>query len=253
MAHSLQSPTQQTPAHHRVLPNVAPREAIFPAQFNNISTGGLFTEDHRTSQNNLRQEFPSHSSQVPMYSSGTRSLPMPPAHDVQLSPSSEFAEPDDDNRRAAVNRKRTTTREFHRPYLKEMAAPHAENRDAVIHIPVSNSGTIIGLKGPWHRAARLCARQTLNFRVRSYKAKREIWSSQVACIAEKLSHQFTYSQPLDIKYLGKFLKNTLKNDRKCWKKYFIANGGARHPRCPMEAFTEWRKYWMSAEGKDESV
>ncbi|KAG0574627.1 hypothetical protein KC19_VG277700 [Ceratodon purpureus] len=69
--------------------------------------------------------------------------------------------------------------------------------------------------------------------------------SHVHCIAQKLDHQFTYSRPLDINYLAKFLK--------CWKKYFIKSGGMRHIRCPVEVFTEWRKYWLIAEGKDESI
>ena len=93
----------------------------------------------------------------------------------------------------------------------------------------------------------------LNFKIRSYKAKHEYWMSQVECIAEKLAQKFTYTNPLDIKYLGKFLKNSLTNDRKSWKKYFIENSGLRHPRCPEEAFTEWRKYWVSAAGRDESL
>ena len=119
------------------------------------------------------------------------------------------------------NRRRSAAREIQKPFLKEMAAAHAQNRDPHIEIPVCESGTVLGLKSPWHRAARLCARQTLNFKVRSYKAKREYWTSQVEIIAQKLSQQFTYSRPLDIQYLGKFLKNTLKNDRKVWKKIFL--------------------------------
>ena len=166
-------------------------------------------------------------------------------HPVHESPTADI--------RLEHNQKRTASRDFHRPYLKEMAAAHAENRDPLIQIPVCESGTVLGLKSPWHRAARLCARQTLNYKIRSYKARREYWMSQVQCIAQKLDHQFTYSRPLDIHYLAKFLKNTLKNDRKCWKQFFIQNGGMRHPRCPVEAFTEWRKYWLSAEGKDESI
>ena len=134
-----------------------------------------------------------------------------------------------------------------------MAAAHAENRDPLIQIPVCESGTVLGLKSPWHRAAELCARQTLNFKVRSYKNKREYWMSQVQNIAEKLDHQFSYSRPLDIDYLGKFLKDSIKNDRKCWKKFFFRSSGLRHPRCLEEAFTEWRKYWLSVEGKDESI
>ena len=77
--------------------------------------------------------------------------------------------------------------------------------------------------------------------------------SQEDCIAEKLAKKFTYSQPLDIKYLEKFLKNSLKNDRKTWKAYFFEYTGERHPRCPVEAFTEWKKYWVSAAGREESM
>ena len=155
--------------------------------------------------------------------------------------------------RLESSKRRAASREFQRPYLQEMAAAHAQNRDPVIEIPVSDSGIVIGLRSPWHRAARLCARQTINFKVRSYKAQREYWQSQVECVAQKLAQTFSYSRPLDIKYLGRFLKTALKNDRKYWKKYFISSGGKRHHRCPVEAFTEWRKYWLSAAGQEESV
>ena len=134
-----------------------------------------------------------------------------------------------------------------------MAAAHAQNRKPNIEIPVSPSGTVLGLKSSWHRAARLCARQTINYKVRSYTGKRPYWESQVETVAEKLAHQFTYSRPLDIRYLGKFLKNTLKNDRKVWKKHFIETKGSRHHKCPEEAFTEWKRYWVSAVGRDESI
>ena len=49
------------------------------------------------------------------------------------------------------------------------------------------------------------------------------------------------------------MKNTLKNDRKSWKKYFIENSGLKHPKCPEEAFTEWKKYWLSEAGREESI
>lgn len=97
-------------------------------------------------------------------------------------------------------KRRAASRDYNRPYLKEMANAHAQNRKPHIVIPVSNSGTILGLKSPWHRAARLSAWQTLNYKVRSYKAKSELWMSQVECVAEKLAQQFTYSRPLDIHY-----------------------------------------------------
>lgn len=135
------------------------------------------------------------------------------------------------NRRLEENRRRTTKQEVHGPFLKEMAAAYAENRDLHIEIRVCESGTILGLRSLWHWAAHLCARQTLNYKVGSYKAKQEYWNSQVDCIAQKLAKQFTYSRPLDIQYLGKFLKNTLKNNRKSWKKYFFESSGLRHPPC----------------------
>ena len=150
-------------------------------------------------------------------------------------------------------RKRSVTRDLERPYLREMAQAHAENREPRIEIPVCSAGKVLGLLSPWQRVARLSARQTFNYKVRSYKAKREYWESQVQCVAEKLAQKFTYSRPLDIGYLGKFLKNTFKNDRKQWKKHFIATSGLRHPRCPVEAFTEWKKYWVSEAGREESA
>ena len=187
--------------------------------------------------------------------SGNNVRPPPPpgTREVSASEWRSTCGPPADDIRIEQNRKRSAGRDFQKPYLKEMAAAHAQGREPVIEIPVSESGIVLALKSPWHAMARLCARQTLNFRVRSYKAKHQYWMSQVECIAEKLSKKFTYTHPLDIKYLAKFLKNSMKNDRKSWKKYFIKFGGMKHHRCPTEAFTEWRKYWVSAAGRDESV
>ena len=134
-----------------------------------------------------------------------------------------------------------------------MCAAHIQNCEPKIEISVCSSCTILGLKNSWHWAARLCARQTINYKVRSYKAKRAYWESQVQCVAEKSAQQFTYSRPLDIRYLGKFLKNTLKNDRKIRKKYIFDIGGLKHHRCPEESFMEWKKYWVSVAKRDKSI
>ena len=243
------------------LPNLAPPQygaqasnsPTFCPQTNSLPIQGHWTEDPRGCTSTFPRDG-ARDIRVAPSSSGRSSRP--PTHVASEERIQELRLAQDmppEEHRHEQNRKRTASRDFHRPYMKEMAAAHAENRDPVIQIPVSNSGTVLGLKSPWHRAARLCARQTLNFKIRSYKFQREYWMSQVQNIAEKLEHQFSSSSPLDINYLGKFLKNTLKNDRKSWKKYFEKNSGMRHPRCPEEAFTEWRKYWLSAEGKDESI
>ena len=50
--------------------------------------------------------------------------------------------------RTEQNRKRAASREFQKPYLKEMAIAHAQNREPAIQIPVCASGTVLGLKSP---------------------------------------------------------------------------------------------------------
>ena len=249
--HSLRQTQESRPYHVRRSP--PPQPPRLPTQFGNNVAQGSWSEDPRSHTPHHPREG---SMQPRMTQTGSGQSHRPSAYGGYEGRPQEprYAhDPPAEEIRQEQNRKRTIARDFHRPYVKEMAAAHAENRDPVIQIPVCESGTVLGLKSPWHRAARLCARQTLNFKVRSYKAKREYWMSQVHVIAQKLDHQFTYSRPLDINYLAKFLKNTLKNDRKCWKKYFFRTSGGRHHQCPVEAFTEWRKYWLSAEGKDESI
>lgn len=135
--------------------------------------------------------------------------------------------------------------------MREMQNAHAKQRDPVIEIPISSEGKVIDMKTPWQRAARLCARQTLNFKIRSYKAKSEYWSSQIELIAAKLSSKFIYSNPLSTTYLGKFLQTAMKTDRKKWKTYFIETR-LQHEKCLDEAFKAWSKYWISAAGKEES-
>ena len=157
----------------------------------------------------------------------------------------------EEERRAATRKRAAEALSYKRPYLREMKAAHAEQREPVIEIPVCPAGKVLGMKTPWHRAARLCARQTLNFKIRSYKARTEYWNSQIELIASKLSSKFIYSNPLSNAYLGKFLRTALKTDRKHWKKHFI-DFGLQHAKCPDEAFKEWSKYWVSTVGKEES-
>ena len=112
-----------------------------------------------------------------------------------------------EEQRRLANRKRAAQAlQYKHPYLKEVKNAHAENRESVIQIPVSSAGTVLGMKTPLHRATRLCARQTLNLKIRSYKAKSDVWNSQLELIASKLSTKFVNSNPLSNAYLGKFLR-----------------------------------------------
>ena len=224
----------------------------FPTHFGTVPAQGPWTNNPRPSPMHGRQQ---HLNRITIGAPpllADRRTPPSNANEELCEDPSRLMNLDSGEERAEQNRKRAASREFQRPYLKEMAQAHAQNREPIIQIPVCKSGTVLGLKSPWHRAARLCARQTLNFKVRSYKAKHEYWMSQVECIAEKLAQKFTYTNPVDIKYISKFLKHSLKNDRKKWKAHFIETG-SKHERCPDEAFTEWRKYWVSAVGRDESL
>ena len=234
---------------HRPPPRFTPPSQL--DMFGTVPAEGPFTEERGGTSSHGQQEVVFEQRQRTTASSPAnwRSsvAPGPEIRTADWRPSCDTAQ---DDQRHEENRKRS--REYERPYLKEMAAAHAQNREPNIVIPVSSSGTVLGLKSSWHRAARLVARQTINYRVRSYKARRAYWESQVQCVAEKLAQKFTYSRPLDIRYLGKFLKNTLKNDRKIWKAYFIEYG-LRHVKCPEEAFTEWKRYWVSSAGREESL
>ena len=70
---------------------------------------------------------------------------------------STHATPPPEQNREENKRHTGAAREIHRPYLKEMAASHAQNHNPLIEIPVCPSVSIFGTKSPWHRAAQLCA------------------------------------------------------------------------------------------------
>ena len=168
-------------------PSVVPRQnALYTSHIGSLHTSGSWSEDPRASSSNHSRDGPL--AQRGLSAMSGPSIRPPPTQALEVR-SQEWRPPQEfpqEEHRLDMNRKRTVSRDFQRPYMKEMAAAHAENRDPVIQIPVCESGTVSGLKSLWHRAARLCARQTLNFKVRSYKGKGEYWMSQVQNIAEKL-------------------------------------------------------------------
>lgn len=150
------------------------------------------------------------------------------------------------------NKRRRLQRQYTKPYLSEMANAHAERRSPVVHVPTTTTGEPIGLKGAWHRQVRLIARQCMDQSIRSYTGKKKEWWKAIDKIYAALEEVFTYDHPLCAKYLSKYLKGTVKNDRLEWKEYFFSSQGKQHEKCPDEAFRTLRKYWVSVAGKAES-
>ena len=139
-------------------------------------------------------------------------------------------------------KRRKLQREFSKPYLSEMANAHAELRTPVIHVPTTTTCKPIGLRSAWHRQVRLVARQNMDQSIRSYRGKKGAWWKAVDKIYVALGEIFTYDYPLCVKYLSKYLKGAVKNDRLEWKEFFFAHKGAQHEKCPDEAFGTLRKY-----------
>ena len=83
-------------------------------------------------------------------------------------------------------------------------------------------------------------------------AQKGAWWKAVDKIYVALGEIFTYDYPLCAKYLSKYLKGAVKNNKLEQKDYFFANKGAQHDKCPDEAFGTFHKYWLSVAGKEES-
>ncbi|KAG0588034.1 hypothetical protein KC19_2G210300 [Ceratodon purpureus] len=149
-------------------------------------------------------------------------------------------------------KRRRIQRQFTKPYFMEMANAHAERRSPVVHVPTTTTGEPIGLKCAWHRQVRLIARQCMDQSIRSYKGKKGDWWKAVDKVYAALGEVFTYDHPLCAKYLSRYLKGAIKNDRLEWKEFFISSQGKQHEKRPDEAFRTLRKYWMSVAGKAES-
>ena len=63
---------------------------------------------------------------------------------------------------------------------------------------------------------------------------------------------FIYDYPLSEKYLSKFMRSVIKNDRKAWKSHFCSTHSEQHYKCPDEAFVVLQKYWVNEAGKEEA-
>ena len=151
-----------------------------------------------------------------------------------------------------LNKKRCLQNSVRTPYLAEMKLAHAEQRSATALIPTSPSGEVIGLKIVFHNVVRTLARRCVNFSYRSYVGKKGEWKAVIDAIMMSLELVYTFPYPLSRKYVSKFLKGALADDRKIYKAYFIANKGEQHPDMPDEAYLVWSEWWSSPEGKIET-
>ena len=117
-----------------------------------------------------------------------------------------------------------------------MKLAHAKQRSPTAVIPTSPSGEVIGLKTVFHNAVRTLARRCVNFSYRSYVGKKGEWKAVIDAIMMSLDLVYKFPYPLSRKYVSKFLKGALADDRKIYKAYFIANSGEQHPDMPDEAY-----------------
>ena len=82
--------------------------------------------------------------------------------------------------------------------------------------------------------------------------KKGEWKAVIDAIMMSLELVYSFPYPLSRKYVSKFLKGALADDRKIYKAYFIANKGEQHPDMPDEAYLVWSEWWSSPEGKIET-
>ena len=151
-----------------------------------------------------------------------------------------------------LNKKRCLQNSLKTPYLAEMKLAHAEQRSPSAVIPTSPTGEVIGLKTVFHNAVRTLARRCVNYSYRSYVGKKGEWKAVIDAIMMSLELVYTFPYPLSRKYVSKFLKGALADDRKVYKAYFIEKKGEQHPDMPDEAFVVWSEWWSSPEGKTEA-
>ena len=97
-------------------------------------------------------------------------FPAPPQRgptDVASTPSAASAPPRlsrpslSDSERDRANKRRREQHTQERPYLREMVAAHAEQRQPQFSIPTNALGKVIGLKTKWHNSIRSMARNIL--------------------------------------------------------------------------------------------
>ena len=151
-----------------------------------------------------------------------------------------------------LNKKRCVQNSLKTPYLAEMKKAHAEQRSPSAVIPTSPTGEVIGLKTVFHNAVRTLARRCVNYSYRTYVGRKGEWKAVIDAIMMSLELVYEFPHPLSRKYVSKFLKGALADDRKVYKAYFIKNLGEQHPDMPDEAYRVWGEWWTSPEGKSEA-
>lgn len=109
-------------------------------------------------------------------------------------------------------------------------------------IPANTDGEVIGITTTFHNVVHTVARCCMNFSQQLYKDKKGDYKTITngIVIVPKLIYMFTY--PLSYKYLSKFLKGALADDRKAFKVHFIATFGEQHLNMHDKAFAV-RSLW----------
>ena len=127
--------------------------------------------------------------------------------------------------RDCLSKRRCLQNSVKTPYLAEMKLAHAEQRPSNALIPTSAEGEVIGLKTVLHNAVRTLARGCVNYSYRSYKGRKAEWKGVLDGIRMSLDLIYTFTYPLSRKYLSKFLKGALADDRKAYKAYYFERHG----------------------------
>ena len=126
--------------------NSQPAQSL-PSHFGTVNAQGPWTEEQQFAPGPLAQDMRPINNVSPQTAPASRRPPT--SHVSRETMGAEWRStsgPSVDDVRIEQNRKRAAGKHFQKPYLKEMAAAHAHNREPIIEIPVCDSGTVIGLK-----------------------------------------------------------------------------------------------------------
>lgn len=172
-----------------------------------------------------------------MNSTETVDLSTPPEGAAQIAEDALATE----KRRAADKRNltRTTNKQVHATFTKEVKVSLAEGRQPVLNM----SEDATHLKARWHSAAKECAYKLLDMTKENWK-EYSVWDKGL--VHRELIDAYKFDPPLDNKRVDKYLASHLRSSRAVWKAHWQKHGDDdRHPNCPEDAWAVLIKWWST--------
>ena len=178
-----------------------------------------------------------------------------PKEMVDLStPPDGAADPAEDDvethkRRAAEKRNvaRSTNRQAHASYSKEVKDSLAEGRQPTLSVREDQAN----LKARWHSAAKECAYKLLDLSKEGWK---DYTHFEKETVHREVNRQYKFDPPLEPRVVFKYLAGHLRSSRAVWKAHWQIHGDEnRHPNCPEVAWEQLIKWWATDACREESA